>query len=141
MTIRVAVSTATVLVGVMGLGQVLGDSTLCREFQAVGWPGSEKLQKFALTSTIEGHFDNLDVDGDDVVDAVSLGCSASNPRPDPCILLGKLSSGASIEFEAWRMYLIRYRGLIYAVTANENGAGHEILRVGPANVDTVCTAP
>src|SRR5687767_1776495 len=136
----------TWLLGFGHVGMVGAEPVVCREFRALGWPGGEKLYRFALTSTLArgqkeeavDYFYNLDIDGDDIEDVISLSCSASRQRADPCMLGSKLSSGRVIEFEAWYLYLIRHHGLVYAVTANEVGADHKIYRVGPSNVELVC---
>ena len=98
------------------------------------------MSQFALSTTPEGRFDNLDVDDDGIEDVVALSCSASIQRADPCILEGKPSSGAVVEFEAWYLYLILHRGLIYAITANEAGTDDQIFRVGPKGLELVCPA-
>jgi len=126
-----------------------GSSSLCSEFRALGWPDAKKLGRFSLTSSfLRGareeaidYFYNLDLDGDDIGDVISVGCSASVIPADPCVLESKLSSGGSIAFEAWRLYLIRHRGLIYAVTADESGSEKKIYRVGPKDTELACSAP
>jgi hypothetical protein len=121
-------------------------SAVCDEFRALGWPDAGKLSRFALTDTLERgaresaelHFYNIDIDGDDIEDPLTVGCSASEVRADPCTLNIALSSGDSIEFEAWYLYLVRHRGLIYAITANERGAENRIYRVGPKDISAAC---
>jgi hypothetical protein len=121
-------------------------SAVCDEFRALGWPDSHKLSRFALNDTLQRgasesadeHFYNIDIDGDDIQDPLSVSCSASVVRADPCILDVALSSGGRIEFDAWYLYLVRHRGLIYAITANEHGAEHRIYRVGPKDMSAAC---
>jgi hypothetical protein len=121
-------------------------SVACDEFRALGWPDAGKLSRFALNDTLqrgadesaEQHFYNVDIDGDDIEDPITVGCSASLVPADPCMLDIALSSGGRIEFEAWHLYLVRHQGLIYAITANENGAERTIYRVGPNDLTAVC---
>jgi hypothetical protein len=127
-----------------------GDSALCREFRALQWPHGKKLERFILSSTLmpgakedgQQHFFNLDIDGDDIEDVVTQGCSASIEPADPCILEVRLSSGGTITFEAWHLYLIRHRGVVYAITSGldseKNSMRHKIYRVGPREMKLAC---
>ena len=143
------VAMAILTAGISPAASASDNSVLCNEFRALGWPKADKLGRFVLTNTLQlgakedsiNHFYNLDLDGDDVEDVVTVGCSASLIPADPCILESKLSSGGSINFEAWHLYLIRHRGLIYAITANENGTEKKIYRTGPKDMGLVCSAP
>lgn len=119
---------------------------ICGEFRSLGWPGSVQLSQYALHNTLElgaredsnHHFYNIDIDGDDIEDEITLGCSASTIPADPCVMEAKLSSGDTIEFEAWHLFLVRHRGQIYAVTANEESKSNKIYRVGPKIMQLVC---
>lgn len=134
--------------GCAGVGAGSEESTICNEFRALGWPDAGGLSRFALTDTLqrgekesaERHFYNVDVDGDDIEDPIALGCSASAVPADPCMLEVSLSSGGSIEFEAWHLYLVRHRGLMYAIAADEEGKDNRIYRVGPKAVSSVCAS-
>jgi hypothetical protein len=130
-----------------GIVEAVSDgATICDEFRSLGWPDAGRLSRFALTDTLqrgekesaEQHFYNVDVDGDDIEDPIALGCSASAVRADPCTLEISLSSGGSIEFEAWYLYLVRHRGFTYAIVADEKGTENRIYRVGPKDVTSVC---
>ena len=127
------------------------DSKLCAEFRALKWPLGDSLGQFGLTDTLtrgsresaEQHFFNLDIDGDDREDVVTQSCSASAYEPGgPCLLEVKLSSGGTIELEAWHMYLVRHRGAIYAITSSfdsdKDPIRHKIYRVGPREMRLVC---
>jgi hypothetical protein len=122
-------------------------SKICSDFRNLGWPITAKLTRYALHSTVKvgaredaaQHFYNTDIDGDDIEDEVGLSCSANTIPSEPCLLEAKLSSGDSIEFEAWRLFLVRHRGLIYAVTENDEGKDNNIYRVGPKIMELVCS--
>lgn len=129
-----------------GVGAGSEEPTICDEFRALGWPDPGGLSRFALTDTLqrgekesaERHFYNIDVDGDDIEDPIALGCSASAVPADPCILEVSLSSGGSIVLEAWHLYLVRHRGLTYAIAADQEDRDDRIYRVGPKAVSRVC---
>ena len=114
----------------------------------MGWPRSQALMPYVLSRGLEvgahedgiDHYFNIDLDGDDVEDTLSVGCSASIVPADPCVLESQLSTGGKIDFEAWHLYLIRHHGRIYAVTADAKGAHRAIFRVGPKQVRSVCAA-
>ena len=129
------------------------DAALCAEFRALQWPNGGRLAAFVLSSSLEvgakqdgyDHFFNLDIDGDDIEDVVTVSCSASRIPADPCVLEVKLSTGGEINFEAWHLYLVRHRGEIYAVTAggesDPNARQRQIYRVGPKQMRLVCSSP
>jgi hypothetical protein len=122
-------------------------SQICDDFLNLGWPSSIELAHYVLQSTVESrvreevvqHFSNTDIDGDGFGDEISLGCSANTIPSDPCVMEAKLSSGEAIEFEAWHLFFVRYRGLVYAVTANEAGNENNIYRVGPKIMELICS--
>lgn len=135
--------TATIAVA----AEQIKPSATCNEFRFRGWPDSSKLARYALHNSLNigarddslDHFYNIDIDGDDRQDVITTGCSASIIRADPCMMDIKLSSGGTIEFEAWYLYLVRHHGRIYAVTADERGSNNKIYHVGPTAMQLVCT--
>jgi len=154
---RFALKSALVLLGVSVIPAMAAEpasllSTSCDAFRNLGWPRVGALARFALYGTLlrgepesaEDHIRNVDVDGDDVEDEIVLGCSGSVDMPaDPCILLIKLSGGGSIQFEGWRLSLIRFNGRIFATTYPLDAKGRKdrakIYAVGPKTVQLACS--
>jgi len=141
------------LVCATSLGQGAAKPALCDEFKALGWPHTNGLGKFMLSDT-EQHgasataqqtYYNLDLDGDDREDVVSISCPGSAIPADPCSLESALSGGGSIQLEAWRMYLVRHHGRIYAITseltAKLKSRNPRIYRIGPKQAELVCGKP
>jgi len=147
--VRYTFKIIAIFVAIHSVASFADQSSICSEFRALGWPASNKLLPFTLTNTLElgaredsvNHFYNIDIDGDDIGDEITVGCSASAVPADPCMMQSKLSSAGSLEFEAWHLFLVRHRGLIYAVTANEENKDNKIYRVGPKNINLVCSLP
>lgn len=86
---------------------------------------------------------NLDVDGDDINDTVTRGCSPSAMPSDPCMLEVETSSGTKYTFEEWRFFLVRYKGSIYAISSElgpkrKRGTG-KVFRLTGTAVQNVCS--
>jgi hypothetical protein len=120
---------ASVLVAAISSGSVAAESaSLCKEFsrftlQSTPRPNAvERLQLDAVPDPKQAleHYLNLDIDGDDVSEAIEQSCGSILMPSDPCTLSVKLSSsGKTLTFEAWGFLLFRYRGQIY-ISANSD---------------------
>lgn len=86
------------------------------------------------------HFDNLDIDGDDISDFVEKGCPGSNEPGDPCMMTIKLSAaGEELHFEAWGFQLFRYRGRFYiAANADSTRKQTNIFKITKSGIDLIC---
>jgi len=150
---KFAVFTLVVVGGLLATGARAEPlSPLCKEFQQLlNSPRDKGISRKALDDSLsrgqaessDDYYFNLDIDGDDINDVVTRGCSPSSTPSDPCSLSIKLSSGGSIQFEVSHFFLVRHRGKIYAVSSElgpsrKRGEG-KIFRVGPKSVEEVCS--
>jgi hypothetical protein len=91
------------------------------------------------------HFFNIDLNGDDVEDEITVGCSHSSMPADPCMLEVKLSTGGSYTFEAWKMFLVRLGRGVFAIVTDIEGSKdshpYKIYRLDESGVSLVCKAP
>lgn len=126
-----------------------GAASLCADLSgfslhSVPWPNSvERLLLDGVpypNPAVERYF-NLDIDRDDVNDAIEKSCPA-NPesRADPCMLTLKLSSsGKTLEFNAWGFQLFRYHGQFFIVAnADETRKKTNIFRIEKTGFNLVC---
>ena len=126
-----------------------GATSLCMDLRgfslrSVPWPNAvERLLLDGVpypNPAVERYF-NLDIDRDDVNDAIEKSCPA-NPesRADPCMLTLKLSSsGKALEFNAWGFQLFRYHGQIFIVAnADETRKKTNIFRIEKTGFKLVC---
>jgi hypothetical protein len=131
--------------------QARASASLCKEFQLLlAMPYDKGILQRQLSGSFgrgakedaDDHYFNLDIDGDDIEDVVTLGCSHSSEPSDPCMLDIELSSGGKIAFEEWKFFLVRHKGKIYAVSAefgpNRKKGGGKIFAVGPRSVKEIC---
>jgi hypothetical protein len=122
----------------------------CKEFSrllAVRSPNG--IDRYQLEASIpvggnlgDERYFNIDIDGDDINDSVTLSCPSGSMPADPCGLWVQLSSGKKIEFHQDRFFLIRYHSKIYAVSAEMGPNRHvgqgKIWRVDGSGVKLVC---
>lgn len=123
----------------------------CEEFRKMlDAPPPNGIDRYQLEESIpiggkEGdeRYFNIDIDGDDINDFITLSCSSSSMPADPCGLSIKLSSGKKIEFHKDRFFLVRYRSRVYAVSAemgrNRTPGEGKIWRVDGSGVKLVCS--
>lgn len=90
---------------------------------------------------------NVDLDGDDISDEISLFCpnTGSSMPADPCSMSAKLSSSKKvINFEKLRFFLIRYRAKVYIVSSidirrQEDADKTDIYRLDQSGPKLVCS--
>src|SRR6267142_2113412 len=97
---RSAIAAIVILAAGIGSAGTLSErSTICGEFEALGWPKAERLWDDALTELLlvgargdagDRYYD-LDLDGDKIEDVVTVICPASAMPADPCTLEASLS--------------------------------------------------
>ncbi len=127
-----------------------GPTAPCEEFRKLlDAPTLNGIERYGLEKSIpiggkssDERYFNIDIDGDDISDVVTLNCSSSSMPADPCELSIKLSSGKKIEFTENRFYLIRFRSKVYAVTsdfgAKVSVEKRKIYRIDESGVKLVC---
>lgn len=123
----------------------------CAEFgKLMDAPTLKGIERYALEKSIpiggnvtDERYFNIDIDGDDVSDTITLNCSSSSMPADLCELRVESSSGKKIEFKENRFYLVRFRSKIYAVAnhfgPNINVGKRNIYRVNGSGVKLVCS--
>jgi len=123
----------------------------CVEFgKLMDAPTLKGIERYALEKSIpvggnaaDERYFNIDVDGDDISDVITLNCSSSNMPADLCGLHVELSSGKKVEFEENRFYLVRFRSKVYAVVnhfgSNVNVGKRKVYRVDGSGAKLVCS--
>lgn len=99
---------------------------LCIEFQQLlAMPLETGILRKQLEDSIpiggkvgDNRYFNIDIDGDDVNDIVTSGCSRSTMPSDLCGLWIELSSGGKIEFDADTLILVRHHAKIYVIVSD-----------------------
>ena len=90
------------------------------------------------------HFFNIDLNGDDIEEQLTLGCSRSSVPADPCMLEVKMSTGGSYTFEAWKIFLVRFGRGVCAITSDyeesKDPKPNKIYRLGETGTSLACEA-
>lgn len=102
------------------------DARQCELFEhLLDAPRATGIGRYVILAPDVGPYQNLDVDGDGIIDKVDGGCSPSSQMPDPCLLSIELSTGKKQLFEfpeGERFFLFRYRGHFYATSSPDGDA-------------------
>lgn len=102
--------------------------------------GLDRYQLWGTYNQAVEHFDNFDIDGDDISDLVRKSCPGSNEPGDPCMLTIKLSAaGEELHFEAWGFRLFRYSGRFYiAANADSTRKQTNIFKITKSGIGLIC---
>ena len=141
-----------VAIGNVALGPSHAQSpeAVCKDLQRLlRAPPSQGIERYALEPSVpvggkedgSDHYFNVDVDGDDVSDFLSGGCSRSSMPADPCLLSLETSSGSKYTFEeGYHLLLVRHKARIYAITADQSGGKtRSAFVLGAKDYERVCS--